>query len=158
MMTLRKFHIHIIILMISMIALSAAFIAQYGFQILPCNLCLYQRYPYAIVILLALIGLAYQPARLPTLILCTLAFFGNAALALYHVGVEQHWWASMFEGCKVTFDSDATLDQIMATPSVPCDKPAWLDPIFGMSMAVYNMLVCLGMSVFCFISIKKGRT
>ncbi len=42
---------------ISVAALVAALISQYGFGMQPCELCLYQRIPFAVVILLSVLGL-----------------------------------------------------------------------------------------------------
>lgn len=123
-------------------ALAAAYIAEYGFELLPCILCLYQRIPFAANIALGLVAAAAffygrRPMGAVIVILAGVVFLGNAALAFYHVGVEQHWWVSAFEAC--TFDPNnlrAALDQ----PAVPCDEIPW--EMFGISMAGYNVIMC----------------
>lgn len=154
---IKKTHTLLFTLLISIIALGSALTAQYVFQILPCNLCLYQRAPFVAAIFFSLIGLISKTARRPALVLCALTFAVNTLIAFYHVGVEQHWWVSVLEGCKVDFSQGSSLEDIMATPSVPCDKPAWLDPVFGQSMAFYNVLLCAGMSAFCVFGMVKGK-
>lgn len=150
-------------LAVSIIALTAAFTAQFAYDLDPCILCLYQRIPYAIIILIALAGLAVKKFRSAAIGLCALAFLGNAGLAFYHVGVEQQWWASMFEACTVpdSFlnpnNTENLLEKLMQTPSVPCSQIAWQDPIFGASMAVYNMLLCAGMFLLCSLNIIKRQ-
>ncbi len=137
-------------------ALAAAFIGQYGFELQPCVLCVYQRWPYAFVIALSAIALgafALSPqGRKPgrklgrrlaacALLVSALALLANSGIAAYHVGVEQHWWAGS-EGCVGTGGTAQTLEalraQIMATPVTRCDEVAF--SLFGVSMAGYNVL------------------
>ncbi len=133
-------------------ALAAAFIGQYGFELQPCVLCVYQRWPYAIVIALSAIALgafALSPQGRKSgrklaacaLLVSALALLANSGIAAYHVGVEQHWWAGS-EGCVGTGGTAQTLEalraQIMAAPVTRCDEVAF--SLFGVSMAGYNVL------------------
>ena len=64
-----------------------------------------------------------------------------SGLALFHVGVEQHWWQGL-ASCTGNLDvhqSVADLEkQLMDTPVIPCDRPAWT--MFGISMAGYDFI------------------
>ena len=64
----------------------------------------------------------------------------GAAVAVYHVGIEQHWWRGP-TSCTAA-STPASLEelkaQIMATPVVFCDKIPW--SLFGISMAGYNAI------------------
>jgi disulfide bond formation protein DsbB len=135
-------------------ALAAALVAQYGFGLSPCQLCLYQRVPYGVVILLALLLLILRPTAKQSallLALCALAFVTDSGLALYHVGVEQHWWAGP-ASCSSTGGGGAqSVEDLMAQLSKPiklpsCDQIAW--SLFGVSMAGYNLLACVGLAGF----------
>lgn len=139
---------------ISALSLIFAYTAQYGFGILPCNLCLYQRVPYFVVIGLSAVGFFAPRAQNIFIALCAAAFAVNAGIAFYHVGVEYKWWVSALEGCKVTFDDTQTLEQMMKTPAVPCDTPTWFDPIFGMTMAFWNIIFSIFLTFLCGLSIK----
>ncbi len=150
------------IALISAFSLGAALTAQYVYGLEPCILCLYQRAPFAIALVLAIMGLAFFRHRsAPVVALCALAFAANSVIAAYHVGVEQHWWASFLEGCAVPDLGDnpaALLDTIMSAKAVRCDEIAWKDPVFGQSMAFYNVVLCAGLAVVCGLSayfIKK---
>ncbi len=141
-------------------ALAAAFIAQYGFDMAPCVLCIYQRIPFAINILLGLViyKLAkknhYNGAAL-MLVLAGIVFLTNSALAFYHVGVEQLWWESALEGCK--FDP-TNLRAAASAPPVPCNIIPWQDPVLGLSMAGWNVVACglAGLKSFiCSVTTKK---
>ena len=68
--------------------------------------------------------------------LAALAVLAGAGIALFHVGVEQHWWKGLATctGDLNTAQSLSDLEnQLMATPITPCDRPAWT--MFRVSMA-----------------------
>ncbi len=147
-----------LITLASITALSAALIGEHVFGLQPCNLCVYQRYPFAIGIILGLIGmLLSQKATISRIILAVLSlnFLANSVIAFYHSGVEQKWWKSIFEACIVPMmDKDKNLlDNIMGTPLTSCTDIQWVDPILGLSMANYNIVFCFGLFVFCLLSI-----
>lgn len=147
----------IFVLGVSVFALGAALTGQYVFGLKPCTLCLYQRIPFIAAIIIALCGLAFKSksgVMRGAIGLSGLAFATNAAIAFYHTGVEQKWWVSAVEGCKVDFsslgDGQSYLEKIMSTPGTPCDVIPWQDPLLGLSMANYNILLGIGMAVICF--------
>lgn len=135
--------------------LAAAFAFQYIGGLEPCVLCVWQRYPYGVVIALSVPGLILARARpapqgaLALLAgLTALAFFADTALAAFHVGVEQHWWEGT-EGCTAAGTGADTVEdlrrQLLAQKVVPCDEVAW--SLGGISMAGYNLLASLGLGV-----------
>ncbi len=151
---------------ISAFSLATAYTAQFGFGLEPCILCLYQRIPFALALILGLAGLALRnkgPAPLICIGLSAPIFLANAGIAFYHTGVEQKWWKSIFETCRVNFDTDSgnLLDAILKAPTARCDEIPWSDPIFGLSMANYNIALCFGMAVLCgaslFLIIRQKR-
>ena len=142
----------------SIIALAGALTAQFVLELEPCILCVYQRIPFVIVILLSLVGLVFKSTRKPMIVLCGLAFFANSGLAFYHHGVEQQWWISAFEACAVpesflkpnaAESTEGFLAALLKTPSVPCAKIPWIDPLFGQSMAFWNIPYCIGAGLIC---------
>ncbi|MCB9988794.1 MAG: disulfide bond formation protein B [Rhodospirillales bacterium] len=144
---------------VALLSLGAAYTTQYGFGLQPCILCLFQRVPYALIILLGGTGLwaiktGKAPALIPALVFASsFVFLCGGIIASYHVGVEQHWWTSFLEGCRGgAFSGDAKdiLAQIESTPSVPCDRIPW--EMFGISMAGYNALLSMGFAIGCGLS------
>jgi len=138
--------------------LGTAFASQIFGGLAPCELCWWQRYPYMAIIGVSLVGTFVKaiPQKLLLLLLAAL-FLTDAGLALFHVGVEQHWWEGL-PTCSSTIDftdniKDA-LDAIMNTAVVRCDEVAW--SLFGVSMAGYNMLAALVMSSFLAAKFKKA--
>lgn len=144
------------IFLISVLTLAAVFTAQYAFGLEPCTLCIYQRWPYAITALLGIIGLGslyeeswYRYASI-IIFLSSITFFVGGLIAFYHVGVEQHWWRSVLEGCAADFKA-GSVQEIVAIldkkPAVRCDQVAW--SFMGISMAGYNMIASL---IWAFLS------
>lgn len=143
----------LMILALSLGALSLALIAQYGFDLAPCQLCLYQRVPFCLAALLAAASLQFpvlRPYRTLVLAGCALLFLGNSGLALFHAGVEQHWWAGP-ASCTGGSGGAKTISDLMAQlskqPKIPsCDSIAW--SLFGISMAGYNVLASIALALY----------
>lgn len=149
-------------------ALGMALISQYKFGLQPCILCIWQRYPYGIIIALGVLGflLSHKSMKLggATLGLIGLTFIANSVIAFYHTGVELKWWPSHLEGCAVP-KMEGDMTQILANiqsraKAVRCDEIPWSDPILNLSMANYNVIVCLGLAVIAlysaYITLKKN--
>ncbi|MEO5336088.1 MAG: disulfide bond formation protein B [Magnetospirillum sp. WYHS-4] len=151
MMRLEKL-IPLAILGVCVGALAMAFTAQHVFNLEPCILCIYQRIPYAAGGVLAMVVLAapLPPAlRAGLVALCGIGFLGGAAVAFYHVGVEQHWWISSCGGTPPTaMTLQEMLDQAQVKPRRSCDDVNW--SFLGLSMATYNLPFSLAMAVFAF--------
>lgn len=141
----------VIIPLASALALSAAFFMQYGFDLPPCYLCVYQRYPYVIAIALCLITFVprIQPYEAWALIFSALFLLINFGIATYHVGVEQHWWIGT-EGCTGPTGTPQTLEalraQIAATPVIRCEDIFF--SFLGISLAGYNALFSLVLAIY----------
>lgn len=140
-------------------ALAFAWTAQFGFDLEPCVLCLYQRIPFGIVAVLGGVGF-YRPQWLaPIFALATVAFAVNSGLAVYHVGVEQHWWVSA-AGC-----TGNNLNTVMTTTDLfasiekpgpkPCDAIDWT--FFGISMAGWNIVFSGGLAVVSAFVLKTRK-
>lgn len=142
---------------VSVFSLAAAFTAQYGFGLEPCILCLIQRGPFVAAALLGAAGLflALRGGEKASAILIAVSgvtFLVNSAVAFYHTGVERHWWRSVLEGCSVPDLGTTPEDLLKAIQSAPvarCDEIPWADPWLGLSMANYNVLMCLGLAAGC---------
>lgn len=125
---------------------AALLLAALGFQYLaglaPCHLCILQRWPHLVAVLIALIIL-WRPAP-------GLALFGAAAvlvsagIGVYHTGIERGWWPGP-DTCTApapgSLPPGELLDRILETPVVLCDQVAW--SLLGLSMASWNVLASL---------------
>lgn len=152
-----RFFVPLALLGLSAAALTGAYIAEYGFGLKPCILCLYQRIPYVAVAALGLLGLVLsrkKPVGNWLSILGALMFLAGAGIAFYHVGVEQRWW-TMTEKCledTTALTVEELRRQIAEATLARCDQPALV--VFGLSMAAWNMLYSLGCAAFCLYMLR----
>ncbi|MEK7820734.1 MAG: disulfide bond formation protein B [Pseudomonadota bacterium] len=147
-----------LLLAASLVALAAALVAQYAGGLEPCPLCLYQRVPFAAGAALAVLALAAKPqTRGLALALAGAGFAANAGIALYHVGVENHWWASAVCGGKPP--AIATVEDLRRALGQPapkaCDTVDWT--LFGISMAGYNIVISSGLAALAFAGWARTR-
>jgi disulfide bond formation protein DsbB len=116
----------------------------------PCELCLKEREGYWIALELAVVGCVATgrdwlwPRLLPWLCLAlALVFFADAALSVYHAGVEWKVWpgpeACTGGGHRVTIADMQRLLRGGAMAVPQCDKPAWV--FLGLSMSGWNVLL-----------------
>jgi len=124
-------------------ALGTAYVAEYGFGLLPCELCLWQRVPYWAVIAVALAALLVR--RLAALLVppAILLLAVGALLGAYHAGVEWGFWPNVLARCTPPPGPPArSVDDLMralaAAPIIRCDEPAIR--VLGLSMAGWNAL------------------
>jgi len=132
--------------------LAGAYGFQYFGDLQPCVLCLYQRVPHAVVIVLALAAIALSPRPVVGWIIAAvgLAVAIGAGIAGFHVGVEQHWWEGTAE-CGSTAAADtieALRAQLLAQPVTRCDEVPW--SLFNVSMAGYNFAFSTALAIFAF--------
>ena len=121
---------------------------QYWVGLLPCTMCLWQRWPHRIAMALALVSLAFPRA--------IIAWFGalsmvvNAGIALLHTGVERGWWDGP-QVCGAAAAQDVgslSVEDLFDTTSGPvivlCNEAAWI--FAGLSMASWNGIFCLALA------------
>ncbi len=139
----------------SVALLLGAFAFQHLGGLAPCKMCIWQRYPHVIAILIGVLAL-FIP--LPALLaLGALAALTTAMIGGYHVGVEQGWWqgpTSCSSGAVDSVDATALFDQIMAAPLVRCDDIAW--QMLGLSMAGWNMVISLALAALWIAAWRTG--
>jgi disulfide bond formation protein DsbB len=147
----------------SIAVVGTALLFQYVGGLAPCELCLYQRWPYYAVIALAALALvAGNDAAIRwALALAALIFALGTALAVYHAGVEYHWFPGP-TACTGGTSGAQTIEQLRAQllgrQPVSCDEPAWR--LFGISLAGWNVLASLLLTLFCaasFLRLGPGR-
>lgn len=131
--------------------------------VVPCALCLVERWPYRVAI-----GLGVLAALLPrrgggqlALWLLLLTFLASAGLGVVHVGVEQGAWPSPLPECAAPHITGTTRAQLLASmplvPSKPCDAPTYLLPGVPLSMAGMNLLASLILAGFIALTLPGPR-
>ncbi len=132
----------------ALVALSIALASENFLGLVPCALCLWERWPYRIAIALGVIAFVL-PARfrIAILWLVVLTALAAAALAFVHVGVEQGFWPSPLPECAAPHFSGGSIAERLASmpakPAKPGDEPTFLIPGLPLSMASLNLLYAL---------------
>ena len=150
------------ILILSVAVVGAALLSQYWGGLRPCELCLYERWPYYAVAVLAAVALAAGQRYLSraALALAALLFAVGAVLAFYHAGVEWHWFAGPTACTGLALDTssvEALRAQLLATPPVRCDEVQW--SLFGISLAGWNFVASVLLAAIAyFAAMRLGRT
>ncbi|HEX3883710.1 MAG TPA: disulfide bond formation protein B [Stellaceae bacterium] len=146
------------IFIVSALVLGAALLSQYWGGLAPCELCLKERWPWdAALAIAALVFLlsGRVGTGLPAIVLA-LIFAAGAALAFYHVGVEQHWFAGP-SSCTTDATGAQTIDdlrrQLLATEPVLCDQVQW--SLFGVSLAGWNLIASAAMALYCIAAARR---
>jgi disulfide bond formation protein DsbB len=144
----------------SAVVLGGALASQYWGGLAPCELCLLQRWPWGVAIVISFIAtmVGSRPA-LPWVALLLVAVFAvGSAFAFYHVGVEQHWFTgpTACSGAATAADTlEALKAQILRQQPVRCDEPAWL--LWGISLAGWNLFASLIMMGCCLAEFLQSR-
>jgi disulfide bond formation protein DsbB len=144
-------------------ALAFAYALEIWGELPPCALCLLERWPYRIVIVLGLLA-AIAPTRMVRfiLVLAVVCLLADAAIAAVHVGVEFKWWPSPLPECAAPHLSSGSIAERLASmparPAKPCDDPTFLIPAIPVSLAAMNMLFALAFSAALVIAMSaRGR-
>ena len=141
------------IAIIAAATLGGAWFFQLVLGVLPCPLCLEQRYAYYLVIPLAVIVAVAAKRGAPRSLLwvglavIALAMLGNAILGGYHAGVEWKWWPGPSDCSGPLLDLGRAGDLLSRLDSVKvvrCDEIQWT--FLGLSLAGYNVLISLLMA------------
>ena len=144
-----------------LLALGTAWWAQHIAGMVPCPLCLWERWPYRIGLVLGLI-LAVSPRGLARWVMVALivVLLCGAGVAALHIGVEQGWWPSPLPQCGGLAphgsDSDI-LARLPAHPGVPCDQPTYPIPSLPVSFATLDLVFALLLVVVTGFSLSRLR-
>ena len=144
-------------------ALGLALASERWEGLVPCALCLLERWPYRVAIALGLLAcvVPHRWARM-LLVLVVLSMLVGTALAVVHVGVEQRWWPSPLPECAAPSFTGGTiaerLAQMPARPAKPCEDPAYLIPGLPISVAAMNLLYALAFAMVLGILLWRDRS
>lgn len=132
--------------------LAGAWYFQLVVGLAPCPLCLEQRIPYYVGVPVALIGVLCAVAGKAGLARVALSLAGmlmalGAFLAVYHAGVEWHFWAGPVtcSGSGPAVGGGDLLGQLQTARVVRCDEAPWR--LFGLSLAGYNAFIAAALLV-----------
>jgi disulfide bond formation protein DsbB len=133
--------------------LAGAWYFQLVLDILPCPLCLEQRYAYylavplGVLVAIAAARDAPRPLLVAGLVLLAAAALWNAGLGGYHAGVEWGFWQGPTDCTGPIVDlgkAGGLLARLDSVKVIRCDEVQWR--FLGISLAGYNVLISLLMA------------
>ncbi|AEI88978.1 MAG: Disulfide bond formation protein DsbB [Candidatus Midichloria mitochondrii] len=150
-----KHYFHLL-LIISILALSGAYIGEFFLGILPCRLCYYQRYVYFALLSFSLIFILKPNInKIISLLTTFLILFTGFIISFFHSGVERHWFKynSVCTGFSEPINSAEQIVRNIEDASIAvCDI---LGPqLLGLTMANWNALLlgflcCVTLFIYC---------
>ena len=139
---------------------AALLLGAYGFQhiggLLPCKMCLWQRWPHAAAIAIGVVLMMGGPR--PLIWAGALAAAATSLIGSYHAGVEWRWWPGPSSCTGGGLDLGAMggsdlLSMDAPTGLVLCDEVVW--SLMGLSMAGWNGVISLGLAVIWVLAARR---
>jgi len=133
-----------LILFVSFVALLSAFFIEYVLGHQPCNLCILERIPYVIAIVIILLNYKFSQFEKIFLVSLITVFLTATILSVYHFGIEQGFIeeslvCELKNGSTVT-SKEEILKQLQEQ-KVSCKDVTF--KIFGLSLTTYNIAISI---------------
>jgi len=141
------------------LVLISAFIIELALGHEPCKLCIYQRIPYFLSIIL--IGLIFFVKKLEkiTLLTLSLVFFISFVLAFYHFGIEQGFFQETTACFTDNLQNELTKEQILEKlkqSNISCKNVSF--KVLGLSLASINSILSIVLSaIFLKLFLNYGK-
>ena len=151
---IKKFYI--MIFSLSFFSLIAALYLEYILGFKPCILCIYQRIPYAIAILISLIAFLIGNRNI-LLIILGLTFLAGILLSGYHVSIEKGIIEPLF---SCTGENIKALEKEEILKSLNNIQPDCKDvdfSIFGVSLATLNFIISFVLTIVIVYIFKYAK-
>ena len=148
---INKKLLFISLIFISLVLVSA-YVIEYKLGHKPCNLCVYERIPYFVSILLIIKILFTKGYEKITFLLLFLVFIISSALAFYHFGIEQGFFTESLVCKDEVITNTLTKEQILEqlkNSAISCKEVSFR--ILGISLASINTIFSI---VLCVIFLK----
>ena len=137
-----------LVFLVSIIALVSAFFIEYILGHQPCNLCILERFPYLIAIIIILLNYKFSQFERFFILLLAIVFLAGTILSLYHLGIEQGLIKESLV-CDLKSGSDLLSKQEilkqLQEKSINCKDVTF--KIFGLSLTSYNIIISLLISI-----------
>ena len=144
---INKKFLFTILIFISLVLVSA-YVIEYKLNHEPCKLCLYERIPYFLSILLMMKIFFTRGYESTTLLILSLVFIISSILAFYHFGIEQGFFneslACTTPDLSNTLSKEQLLEQLKQN-NISCKDVSFR--ILGLSLAAINTIFSLVLSV-----------
>ena len=151
---IKKFFI--IVFATSFFSFAVALYVEYILNFKPCILCIYQRIPYAIALLISLIAF-FKGNKKTLLVILGLTFIASVLLSGYHVGIEKGIIEPIF---SCTGDNINALEKEEILKSLNNIQPDCRDvdfSIFGVSLATLNFIISFVLTIVIVYIFKYAK-
>ena len=156
----QKTTLHLILLF-SIFALSAAYYIEYILGHQPCNLCLIERMPYVVSIVIILLFIFIQKFEGFFLIILSITFIIASIISFYHFGIEQGFIKESLvcdlNSNNTDLTKEALLNQLKEV-TVSCKDATF--KILGLSLATINIfisLIIVTITIRLFLTYEKNK-
>ena len=142
-----------IIFLVSFITLVTAYAIQYILGYQPCNLCIIERVPYMLAIIILVFNHSFQKNEIFYSILLLLIFKFSFLISFYHFGIEQGF-VNESNVCGINNVGLTTKEDLLKSLqeiNISCKDVAF--KIFDLSLTTYNMLISILMFSISFFGI-----
>ena len=133
-----------IILLISFVSVISAYFIEYALGHQPCNLCLIERIPYILSIILIVINFRFKKSEKLLILSLILIFVFSFLISIYHFGIEQGFFEES-SLCTLKDNSNIIskeeLLKILNEKTVSCKDVTFR--IFGLSLTSVNIFISL---------------
>ena len=139
-------YFYLIILFVCFLTIISALYIEHILSIPACKLCLYQRIPYLISIIVCFFGYFFSNNKI-WIYLLIIAFLSSTIISAYHVGIENSIFQE-FSGCKN--ENLNTIDKTELLKSLNNILPNCKDinfRIFGLSLATINFILSIALTI-----------
>ena len=144
MTNLKIKHYFRLILLISFISIISAYFIEYILGYQPCNLCLIERIPYILSIVLIVINLRFKKSEKFLILFLILIFVFSFLISVYHFGIEQGFFEES-SLCTLKNNSNIIskeeLLKVLSEKTVSCKDVTFR--IFGLSLTSINIFINL---------------
>jgi len=140
---IQKNYIRIIFL-VSFVALISAYFIEYVLGHQPCNLCLMERIPYAMALVIIILNYKFNRLEKYFILLLSMVFLASTLLSLYHLGIEQGFIEESLvcdlQNSSKILSKEEILKQLQEK-RVSCKDVTF--KIFGLSLTTLNIIISI---------------
>ena len=133
-----------IVIIISIISLISAYFIQFILGHQPCNLCLIERIPYALSIILIIFNYTFFKNEQFIILLLVIIFSFSFIISFYHFGIEQGYFDESAVCTLKSASDNITKEEILEQlqlKTISCKDVTFR--IFGFSLTTFNMVLSL---------------
>ena len=138
-----------LIFFISIIALSSAFFIEHFLGHQPCNLCILERIPYLLALIIIILNYKFINLEKYFILSLILIFLAATILSLYHLGIEQGFIEESLV-CDLKNGSNLLSKEDILTQlqkkNVSCKDVTF--KILGLSLTSYNIIISILIAYF----------